>query len=116
MAFTSATRDAVMDGTSIAALCTHVSLHTADPGGTGASEVTGGSYARMALSWAAAAGGSKTLTAAVTLQIPAGTTITHFGYWSASSGGTFRGGGALDASQSYPTGGTYDFTGTITSS
>ena len=116
MAFTSATRDAVMDGTSIATLCTHASLHTADPGSTGTSEVTGGSYARVAITWAAASGGTKQLTAAVTFQVPAGTTITHFGLWSAISSGTFRGGGSLDAGQSYPTGGTYDLSIIITSS
>ncbi|TDD97649.1 phage tail fiber protein [Actinomadura rubrisoli] len=113
--FTPATRDAVMDGTSIAALCTHASLHTADPGGTGASEVAGGSYARVAVTWAASSGGTKTLTAAVTLQIPAGTTFTHFGLWSAVSGGTFRGGELLSALQSYPTGGTFDLSISIPS-
>jgi len=116
MAFTSASRDAIADGTAIATLCVYVSLHTADPGTSGTSEVAGGSYVRVAPSWAAASSGSKTFTVAATLQIPAGTTITHFGYWSAVSGGTFRGGGALDSSQSYPTGGTYDFTGTVTTS
>lgn len=114
MAFTSASRDAINDGTAIATLCPYVSMHTADPGTSGTSEVAGGSYARVAPSWAASSGGSKTFTAAVTLQIPAGTTITHFGLWSASSGGTFRGGGALDSSQSYPTGGTADAIVTVT--
>jgi len=40
-------------------------------------------------------------------NIPPGTTITHVGGWDAASGGTFRGGGPLTASQSYPTGGTF---------
>lgn len=114
MAFTSATRDAVMDGTSIAALCTHASLHTADPGSTGADEVTGGSYARVPITWSAASGGSKTLTAAVTLQVPAGTTVTHFGLQSALSAGTFRGGASLSASQAFGSAGTYDLSITIT--
>lgn len=113
MALTTATRDAVMDGTAIATLCTHASLHTADPGSTGTSEVAGGSYARLAITWSAASAGSKTLTAAVTIQVPAGTTITHFGLWSAISVGTFRGGAALAASQTYATAGTYDLTVTI---
>lgn len=112
MGFTTATRDEFLND--LDALATHVSLHTADPGSTGASEVSGGSYTRQAVTWAAASGGSKTA-GAMTFQIPAGTTITHFGLWSAASGGTFVGGGALDAAQSYPTGGTYDFTPTVTS-
>ncbi|MGI5169880.1 phage tail fiber protein [Spirillospora sp. CA-253888] len=115
MPFTTATRDAVMDGTSIAALCTHASLHTADPTTTGGSEVAGGSYARVAITWAAASGGTKTLTGSVTINVPSGTTITHFGLWSALAAGTFRGGGTLSASQSYPTGGTYALTITVTS-
>lgn len=112
MALTSASRDEMLND--LDTLATHASLHTADPGSTGASEVTGGSYARVPITWNAASGGTKTLTAAVTLQIPSGTTITHFGLWSASSGGTFRGGGALDASQSFPTGGTFDLSVTVT--
>lgn len=108
MPLTSATRDALLGGTSVASLCTHASLHTADPGSSGTSEITGGSYTRVPITWSAPSGGSETLTAAVTLQIPAGTTFTHFGLWSALSSGTFRGGNPLDASQSYPTGGTFD--------
>lgn len=114
MAFTTATRDEFLND--LDTLATHASLHTADPSTTGANEVAGGSYARVAITWAAASGGSKALTAAVTLQVPAGTTITHFGLWSALSAGTFRGGGALDSSQAYPTGGTYDLNISITSS
>jgi hypothetical protein len=114
MALTSASRDEMLNDLDV--LATHASLHTADPGTTGANEVAGGSYARVPITWAASSGGAKTLTAAVTLQIPSGTTITHFGLWSASSGGTFRGGGTLDSSQSYPTGGTFDLTVTVTSS
>jgi hypothetical protein len=112
MAFATATLNNFLDN--LNSLATHASLHTADPGGTGASEVTGGSYARQAISWNAASGASKTITATVVFQIPAGTTITHAGTWSASSGGIWRGGGALDASQAYPTGGTYTLNLTAT--
>lgn len=85
------------------------SLHTADPGTTGTSEVTGGSpaYARKALSWAAAATGSKASNGALTFDVPGSTTITHLGYWSASTGGTFYGSRPLDANQTYATQGTY---------
>lgn len=72
------------------------SLHTAFPGLTGANEVSGGSpaYARKAASFAAAAGGSRALSAAVTFDVPA-TTVRWFGFWSsgvfvgyAANGGT----------------------------
>ena len=36
---------------------TQMSAHTDFPGGTGANEVTGGSYARVAVTFAAATGG-----------------------------------------------------------
>lgn len=114
MPFTPATRDAVVDGTPVATLCTHASLHTANPGTSGTSEVAGGSYARVPITWSASSGGTKTLTVAATLQVPAGTTITHFGLWSASSGGTFRGGDPLGASQPFLTAGTYDLSITLT--
>ncbi len=59
------------------------SLHTAFPGLTGANEVSGGSpaYARVSVSFAAAAGGSRALSAAATFNVPA-TTVRWFGFWS----------------------------------
>lgn len=79
----------------------YASLHTADPGATGASEATGGSpaYARKLISW----GTPGTPTAGqvsggtVTFDVPAGT-YTHIGYWSAITAGTFADGYALNAS------------------
>lgn len=114
MSFTSATLDTFLDD--LDTLATYASLHTADPGSTGTSEVTGGSYARQAITWSSASSGSKTLSGTVTFQIPSGTTITHAGTWSAVSAGTFRGGGALDSSQSYPSGGEYTLNLTATAS
>lgn len=78
-------------------LAVYISLHTASPGSTGTSEATGGSpaYARKAITWPAdvtddgVRAGSE-----VTFDVPAGT-YTHWGFWSASSGGTFIDGGAL---------------------
>jgi hypothetical protein len=70
---------------------TYASLHTGDPGDTGASEVTGGSpaYGRKAITWNAAASGSMDGDA-VTFDVPAGT-ITHVGYWDASTSGNYLG-------------------------
>lgn len=70
-----------------------ISAHTADPGTTGASEAAGGGYARKALVFAPATTGTATATE-VTFDLPAGS-YTHFGVWTASTGGTFRGGNAL---------------------
>lgn len=62
------------------------SLHTAFPGLTGANEVSGGApaYARKAVSFAAASGGSRALSAAVTFDVPA-TTVRWFGFWSSGT-------------------------------
>ena len=73
-----------------------LSLHTANPGTTGASEATGGApaYARKSTVVTATAGtGTSTQ---VTFDIPAGN-YTHFGTWSAVTGGTFYGGNPLSA-------------------
>jgi hypothetical protein len=39
--------------------------------------------------------------------VPSSTTITHLGYWSASTAGTFYGSRALDTSQTFANAGTY---------
>ena len=63
----------------------YVSLHTGNPGTTGTAEATGGSpaYARKALVFTAASGGTATA-AEVTFDVPAGT-YTHFGVWTAAT-------------------------------
>jgi hypothetical protein len=70
------------------------SLHTGDPGTTGANEVSGGSpaYARKAISFAAASSGSKASSSSPVLDVPAATTVTHVGYWDASTSGHFLAG------------------------
>lgn len=72
-----------------------VSLHTADPGTTGASEVTGGTYARVAVTWGAPSAGAVANSNALTINLPASTTAAYFGIWSASTVGTYYIGGAL---------------------
>lgn len=95
MPLTAVSKEAAAD--SIIALGTWISLHTADPGTTGASEATGGSpaYAREQTTWSADTtdDGIRAGTQ-VTIDLPAGT-YTHFGLWSAETGGTFVGGGAI---------------------
>lgn len=92
-------RNSAVNG--LAASCTFLSLHSGDPGTTGANEITGGSpaYARKSVTWGTAAAGSRSLSAAVQFDVAAGTQVSHFGAWSAATAGAFQGGDALrDAS------------------
>ena len=75
-----------------------VSAHTADPGETGAAEVTGGTYARKAIAYNAAVSGAIDSSVIPELDIPAGTTVTHIGYW---SGTDFVGYDALTAAETF---------------
>jgi len=75
-----------------------VSLHSADPGTTGASEISGGSYARVAVTWNTASAGSVTNSNSLSINLPASTTAAYFGIWSASTAGTYYVGGALSSS------------------
>lgn len=88
-----------------------LSLHTGDPSTTGANEATGGtpSYSRQAIDWDAADAGEMDLDGTPTFDVPAGT-YSHFGLWSAVSGGTFYGGGALSSSEVFADQGQYQFT------
>jgi hypothetical protein len=85
----------------------YISLHSADPGTTGASEISGGTYARVAVTWGSASGGSIANTNTITINVPASTTVAYFGLWSAGSGGTYEMGGALSSSQTFSTAGTF---------
>lgn len=110
----SALNDAV-DG--VAAKVTHISLHTADPGDTGASEVTGTGYARQAVTFAAASGGER-VGSASDFTVPASTTIRYLGFWTAATGGTFKGGFILEDDQgtALPNGEVYSGAGRYTPS
>lgn len=85
-----------------------ISLHTADPGETGANEATavGRVQITSASGWDSAeddptTGGRRQVTAS---QISFGNastteTVTHVGFWTAETSGTFRGGAELTSSQ-----------------
>jgi hypothetical protein len=94
-ALTDAAKDRMLDSTagSPAWPPSHMSLHTGDPSTTGANEVSGGSpaYARQPISWAAASGGSKSITGTEVFDVPAGSTIRYLGLFSAITAGTFFG-------------------------
>lgn len=61
------------------------SLHTGDPGATGAQEVTGGDYARVAVGWLDPDAGTITGDGDLTFLVPAlgSGSVTHVGLWSA---------------------------------
>jgi hypothetical protein len=70
-------------------LAAFVSLHTATTGTTGASEASGGGYARQTMTWNAASGGTKTNSGTATFTTSGSVANTHMGTFSASTGGTF---------------------------
>lgn len=76
-----------------AGLIAEVSLHTGNPGTTGANEATGGdpAYARQSVTMGAPVNGVST-SDQVIFDVPAGT-YTHFGVWDAEE--NFKGGNPL---------------------
>jgi hypothetical protein len=96
-------------------LILYASMHTADPGSTGTGEVTGGTYTRESITWLPASGGVLDSSNAPVFDIPAGTTITHAGFWSALTGGTFYGADLLVAAdEASPAPETFTSAGTYT--
>lgn len=102
--------DAVLRGVVFSSNPQYVSLHTADPGETGASEVSGSGYARQQITtagWNAAVSGlSDNINAIAFTNLPAAT-ITHAGLWDSLSGGNFLWGGPLNTSQVVAAGESY---------
>jgi len=98
----------------IAALGTRWAAHTADPGGANSAtaEVSGGSpaYARKAVTWNAASGGTATQNGDVVLDIPAGTTVTYVSLW--NTAGTVRYLKKAVTSETFGAQGTYTVKGT----
>lgn len=88
-------------GTGSTNYMTHVSLHTATPGTTGASEnANSGGYARQACSWNAASGGTKTNSTALTFSTAGSVPVTHIGTWNSATygGGSYAIGAPLASS------------------
>ena len=80
----------------------YVSLHTGSPDDTGSLEVSGGAYARQGPITFTSAGSNPTVASnSAILTFPQATaawgTVGWFGLWTAASGGTFQGSGALTA-------------------
>ena len=86
---------------------TYISLHTGDPGETGANELTGGSYARQAGAFSVAAAGATSNTGDIDFTGMPSATLTHVGVWDATAAGNFLWGGALTASKATNSGDTF---------
>ena len=89
----------------------HISLHSANPGESGASELTGSGYARQPVTWGTSSGGA---VAATNLPLlfsgAASASSPFFGGWTAATGGTFVDGGALQGDVSLNAEGDYEIT------
>lgn len=86
---------------------TYVSLHTGDPGETGASEAAGGSYARQGSTFDVASAGATANSGNIQFTGMPAATITHVGLWDALTVGNFLWGGALTASKTTNSGDTF---------
>lgn len=82
----------------------YVSLHSADPGITGASEIT--AAGRKAIAFNASSGGQVANGALIEFTGMPAATVTHLGLWSAASGGTFLWGGSVAATKTFGAGDT----------
>jgi hypothetical protein len=87
----------------------YLSLHTADPGETGADECTGGSYARQSIAFGAASSGAVANTGAISFTGMPAATVTHVALWDASSTGNCYWSGALTAPKTVGAGDTVSF-------
>ena len=106
-----------LQATALKNAVTHISLHTASPGTTGASEVSGSGYARKSVSWGAVSAGVVSSSAAMAFVGPASGAAKFWGGWTAVTGGQFVGGGALTGDQTFNAAGEYSVTSvTITAS
>jgi hypothetical protein len=105
MAINTTGKNVMLDA--LGTVCTHMACYT-DTGG--ATEVTGGSYARKAATFSAAAAGSKALTTTLPVfDIPAATTVQSVGLCTAITAGTQHAFIAVTA-EAFANAGTYSIT------
>lgn len=87
-----------LKNTSFAVATLYASLHNGNPGITGANEVTGGSYARQAVTLGTPASSAVSNSAALnftSMPTIAAPGLTHVGLWDASTAGNFLWAGPL---------------------
>lgn len=83
----------------------YLALYTASPNaGGGGTEVTGGSYARQAITFGSISAGSMNNSSSITFTGLPTATITHYGILDASTGGELKVYGAINSVASVVTG------------
>jgi hypothetical protein len=100
----------------LTAVCTYTAIFTADPGAPATTwpsgEVSGGSYARQATAYGAAASGTATNSGALSIPIPAQSGTTYCSYFAEANSlagtgsGVYEIGGALSSTIQFVTAGT----------
>ena len=90
MSFTDASKNSAVNA--LTALGTYISLHTGDPGTVGSNEQAG--TTRQATTWGSSSSGTASGTQVTFTSVPSGS-YTHYGVWTAATGGTFRWGFSL---------------------
>lgn len=89
-----------------------VSLHSGDPGTTGANYISGGG--KQAATFNAASSGERVLNANVDFtSLGASQSVTHFGFW-LNAGDVFKGGAALTGDATANAAGEYTLLATTT--
>jgi len=104
--------DAIFNQTSYSPTAIYCSLHTSDPGDTGASEVSGGSYGRQTVTTSFGASSSGTVTSSADISFTGmpdttGDDISHVGIWDAATSGNFLWGATLTAAKTTNSGDTF---------
>lgn len=84
MSLTTTARNQALDAISVDSM----SLHSGFPGVTGANELSGSGYLRMACAFNSSSGGVRTVSSATNFTVGAGHTVRWAGLW---GGGTFKG-------------------------
>src|SRR3990167_5815108 len=108
MAFSVTARNQALDGITV----DRVSLHSGDPGATGANYIAGGG--KQVATFNAAASGERALSGDVAFTgLGASQAVTHFGVWLAA-GDVFKCGSALTGDQAANVAGEYTLKGTTT--
>lgn len=95
----------------LASLINYASLHSADPGGTGANEIAGGSpaYARKSITWNTAAASNLDSSNQPVFDVEGGDTVAYVGFNSAATAGTWYGDASV-TSETFGSQGTYTLT------
>ena len=108
MAFSVVARNQALDGITV----DRVSLHSGDPGTTGANYISAGG--KQAATFNAAASGERLLNADVAFTgLGAGASVTHFGVWLAA-GDVYKAGSSLTGDVTANAAGEYTLKGTTT--